>query len=420
MYMDPSRLRALLKKYMDDDITAEELRELSQYVQHADDPQVLEQLVDDLWKEHDTRAPQALPSSALYRAILQHPELQADPPIKGEKHQRMTWLRIAGAAAVVLISATLFWYGGLITKPLADDVGRTVATVAIVPGGNKATLTLANGHVVNLSETQNGIVLGEELTYVDGSGVLEAGLSYRLPDISRQPTDIGDPLSTGGQGRRDKHIAEAPPLMSLTTPNGGTYQVTLSDGTKVWLNSASILRYPMNFSGSQREVELEGEAFFEVAPKKVPFFVKTREQVVEVLGTQFNITGYPDEAEVRTTLVEGSVRVVNSVSNAAKQLSPGKQSIVRGRRMEIRDVETEPYIAWKKGYFAFPDEHISRVMNTIARWYDIEVEYQGDMTHKYFGGTLSRFEDFETLLQTIELTGSVRFKIEGRRVIVMT
>lgn len=413
MYMDPSRLRALLKKYMDDDITAEELRELSQYVQRADDPPVLEQLVDDLWKEQDASIPHAIPSSALYRAILQHPELQADPPVTGERHHHLSWLRIAGAAAVVLVSVTLFWYGGLVTKPRAEDVRKTVATSAIVPGGNKAILTLADGHVVNLSETQNGIVLGEELTYVDGSGVLEAGLSYR-------PSAIGYPSSTGWQGHRNERTKGDPPLMSLTTPNGGTYQVTLSDGTKVWLNSASILRYPTNFSGPQREVELEGEAFFEVAPKKIPFFVKTRGQVVEVLGTQFNITVYPDEAEVRTTLVEGSVRITNSASDAASQLSPGKQSIVSGRRTEIRDVETEPYIAWKNGYFAFPDEHISRVMNTIARWYDIEIDYQGDMTHKYFGGTLSRFEDFETLLQTIELTGSVRFKIEGRRVIVMT
>lgn len=414
MYMDPSRLRALLKKYMEDDITAEELRELSQYVQHADDPQVLERLVDDLWKEQDASIPRVVPSSALYRAILRHPELRADPPVSEGRHRGIiTWLRIAGAAAVVLLCVSLFRYGELATKPLADNAGNTVAVAAIVPGGNKATLTLADGQVVNLSENQNGIVLGEELTYVDGSGVLDAGFRY-------QPSAIGDPLPIEQPGHRGEHTSDSSPLMLLTTPKGGTYQVTLSDGTKVWLNSASILRYPPRFSGMQREVELEGEAFFEVAPKKIPFFVKTRDQVVQVLGTQFNITDYPDEAEVRTTLVEGSVRVINSASNAASQLSPGKQSIVSGRRTEIKNVETEPYIAWKNGYFAFPDEHISHVMNTIARWYDIEVEYQGDMTHKYFGGTLSRFEDFETLLQTIELTGSVRFKIEGRRVIVMT
>jgi len=413
MYMDSSRLRALLKKYMEDDITAQELRELSQYVQHADDPQVLEQLVDDLWKEQDARIPRAIPSSALYQTILRHPGLQADPPVSGRKYRSMTWLRIAGAAAVVLISAALFWYGRLAVKPQADHVGNTVAIAAIVPGGNKATLTLASGQVINLSEAQNGIVLGERLTYIDGSGVLEA-------DFSNRRSSIVDPLAAGQQDHRDDRTSDGAPLMLLTTPNGGTYQVTLSDGTKVWLNSASILRYPPKFSGPQREVELEGEAFFEVAPKKIPFFVKTRNQVVKVLGTQFNITSYPDEVEIKTTLVTGAVEVINSKSNAISRLSPGKQSIVKGQRTEIKDVETEPYIAWKKGYFAFPDEHISRVMNTIARWYDIEVEYQGDMTHKYFGGTLSRFEDFETLLQTIELTGSVRFKIEGRRVIVMT
>jgi len=412
MFMDKSRLYALLRRYMEDKITAQELLELSRYIQHTDDPQLLEQLVDDLWKEQDADIPQAFPGSELYRAILRHPVLQADPPITGRR-SGMTWRRIAGAAAAILVCATLFWYGRSATEPQTDDSHKAVATSAIVPGGNKATLTLADGHIVNLSEAQNGIILGEKLTYADGSSVLDAG-------FTDQRSGMGDRGSAGRQGHPGDRGSAGSAFMSLVTPNGGTYQITLSDGTKVWLNSASILRYPPTFSSRQREVELEGEAFFEVAPKEVPFLVRTRGQVVEVLGTQFNITGYPDETEIRTTLVEGTIRVINSTTRTASQLSPGKQSIVKGSHTQINNVETEPYIAWKSGYFAFPDEHISRVMNTIARWYDIDVEYQGDMTHKYFGGTLSRFEDFETLLQTIELTGSVRFKIEGRRVIVMT
>src|SRR5690606_11660345 len=178
-----------------------------------------------------------------------------------------------------------------------DDVENTVATAAIVPGGNKATLTLADGQVINLSETQNGIVLGEELTYIDGSGVL--GAAFR---DQRSAATQGDPRS-----RKPKGL----PLMSLTTPDGGTYQVTLSDGTKVWLSSAGMLRYPPTFDGVQREVELEGEAFLDVAPKKTPFCVKSRDQVVQVLGPQFNVTSYPDEAEIKTTLVEGMVQVIN-------------------------------------------------------------------------------------------------------------
>jgi len=389
MGTDPDRLSALLKKYIEDEITEEELRELARLAHGRTDLYELERRVEELWKDAETYIPAVIPDPGLYESILDHPLLKADPPVKDIRRRR--WLRSAGAAAVVFACMALGWYGRMVVEKQPEEVGQTPAVSTIVPGGNKATLTLGDGQVVNLSETQSGIVFGDELTYTDGSGVLPAN------------------------GRQSGEST----AISLTTPNGGTYQVILSDGTKVWLNSASKLRYPAKFSG-QREVELEGEAFFEVAPKKTPFLVKTRDQVVEVLGTQFNITGYPDESEVRTTLLEGAVQVINAHSNAISRLSPGKQSVVKGRQTEVRKVDTEPYVAWKNGYFAFPDEHISRVMNTIARWYNIEVEYQGDMTNKYFGGTLSRFENFETLLRTIELTGSVRFKIEGRRVIVMT
>lgn len=401
MQMDEMKLRFLLKKYLDNRIDVDELQTLRQYVLHTDDLTSLEQVLDDLWREQEDNTYQSIPSEGLYRSILRHTEIQADPPARLLRPKVRPWHFTAATAALLCVCIGLLWYNRL---PPTHTAHSSTTAQAIVPGGNKATLTLADGRTVFLSEAQSGVVvIGDGLMYNDGSTVLKS---------QQEDTTIPNAVS---------------PLMTMTTPKGGTYQITLSDGTKVWLNSASTLKYPQRFDAHERIVQLKGEAYFEVTPQqqdkifpKTPFLVKTDNQMVKVLGTHFNIAAYPDEPDTKTTLVEGTVQVTNLSSQVAKQLSPGKQSIIRGQYMETKNVDIEPEIAWKNGYFAFADEHISNVMSTIARWYDIEVEYQGDMTNKYFGGTLSRFEDFETLLKTIELTGSVRFKITGRRVIVMT
>lgn len=400
MHVNDIRLRYLLKRYLDNEIDSGELQELTAFVRGGDRINSLNDIIDDLWKKQDYDKSLPIRSEAIYQAILHHPNVKVDPPTAKAYRQRKTTARLwaAGIAASLLIGIIVFY--SLSPSPETTYTHTISITDTIVPGGNKATLTMAGGQTVDLSVAQNGIVVGEELTYEDGSLV-----------FAGSATEPG------------------PADLQLTTPKGGTYQVTLSDGTKVWLNAASKLTYPSRFMGAERVIELDGEAYFEVAPMrknrnttsgKIPFFVKTKNQTVQVLGTQFNVSAYADEQETKTTLVEGSVQIVNLKSNVANTLAPGKQSIIRGRQTAIKDVETEAYTAWKDGYFAFPDEHISHVMTTIARWYDIEIAYEGDMTNKYFGGTISRFEDFKTLLKTIELTGSVRFKIEGRRVIVMT
>ncbi|MEC3880686.1 FecR family protein [Parapedobacter sp. 10938] len=398
MPIDKIKLRLLLKKYLNDNIGSNELQMLRQYVLHTDDPTLLEQVLDELWREQTDETDQPIPSARLYQSILHQAEIQGNLPIRNSVPMAARWRFAAAIAALLCICAGLFWFIQLVptSRPHPGNTEQ-----AIVPGGNKATLTLADGRTVFLSEAQSNVVVnGDDMRYGDGSMVLKH---------QQAPPDA------------------LPTLMTITTPRGGTYQITLSDGTKVWLNSASMLTYPQHFDVQERIVQLEGEAYFEVTSQPqekesppVPFLVKTSNQTVRVLGTRFNITAYPDEANTKTTLVEGSVQVTNLSSRVIKKLIPGNQSITRGRYMEVKEVDADPEIAWKDGYFAFADEHISNVMSTIARWYNIEVEYQGDMTNKYFGGTLSRFEDFETLLKTIELTGSVRFKIMGRRVIVMT
>ena len=400
--MNKARLRDLIQRYLAEEIRMDELRALKQQIDHDDIDQAFGELIDEAWLEADEKHTSEIPvsSDALYQGILDHPKFRADPPSGRAASRPRNWIRkswLAGAAALLLMGVLFFWPEGQHNHDRQHQA--TSDSTPIVPGGNKALLTLADGRKIDLSTSHDGIVVGKEITYVDGTSVL------------REPI----------------HTESGTQQLVLSTPKGGTYQLTLSDGTKVWLNSASTLTYPDHFTENERVVELQGEAYFEVthAPGQTgsvgwPFRVMSKGQVAEVLGTTFNIAAYPDEAEVTTTLVDGAVQVVNQVSQKVNRLTPGTQSVIRGAETAISEVDVEHYTAWKNGYFAFADEHITDVMTVIARWYDIEVEYEGDMSHKYFGGTISRFEHFETLLKTIALTGAIRFKISGRRVTVMT
>src|SRR5690606_94907 len=209
----------------------------------------------------------------------------------------------------------------------------------------------------------------------------------------------------------------------LETPRGGQYKLLLPDGTSVWLNSSTTIRFPVEFAGMERRIELSGEAYFEVTPNKAkPFIVVTPEEEVEVLGTHFNVSAYPDELS-RTTLVEGKVKV--SLQEAKGRgassviLLPGQQGIVTNNGINLQSVTIEDAVAWKNGNFMFNDEEISSVMRKIARWYDVEIVYADPVHQIKIWGSLSRFKDISEVLQVIELTKLVKFKVEGRRVYVM-
>jgi ferric-dicitrate binding protein FerR (iron transport regulator) len=207
---------------------------------------------------------------------------------------------------------------------------------------------------------------------------------------------------------------------TISTPKGGQYQVTLSDGSKVWLNAASSLRFPATFSGKERKVELTGEGYFEVAHnKKMPFHVTVNDLDVEVLGTHFNINAYADESAIKTTLLEGSVKVVKG--NETKIIEPGEQASVTTSEDEInvkQQVDLEQVVAWKNGIFQFERADIESVMRQISRWYDIDVDYHGRVS-EHFGGTISRDVNISDVLKMLEMTGGVNFKIDGKKVIVM-
>lgn len=204
----------------------------------------------------------------------------------------------------------------------------------------------------------------------------------------------------------------------IETPRAGQYQINLPDGTKVWLNAASSLRYPSRFSGSKRIVALTGEGYFEVAKNKQhPFVVKTDRQEVQVLGTHFNINSYTDESSTNTTLVEGSVRVT-TLDGKNRLLKPGEQSQLKGDEIEVSDVDTENVLSWKNGDFVFKGDDFKSIMRKISRWYDVEVIYQGDFDDLKFGGYISRTKNISSVLSIMESTGKVHFNIKDKRITV--
>ncbi len=313
------------------------------------------------------------------------------------------WPKIISAAAVIIIISTgTLFYKDYIKK---SGVKHAISKIKndIPPGGNIATLTLADGRKISLTDAKNGHLA--EQSGIKISKTADGQLIYSISD-SENPSQL---LSYN----------------TIETPPGGQYQVILPDGSKVWLNSASSLRYPVRFINNERRVEISGEAYFEVAHNgKMPFRVINHNQMVEVLGTHFNIMAYPDESSTNTTLLEGSVKIIKE--DKSKIISPGQQTRVKNGDIDVATVDVTQIIAWKEGYFMFKNEDIQSIMRQISRWYNLEVKYEGNIPDKVFGGKISRTRNISEVLEILESTGSIHFKIipgdtqgKERRIIVM-
>ncbi|SMC58315.1 FecR family protein [Pedobacter nyackensis] len=316
----------------------------------------------------------------------------------------MSWV----AAAVILITLGVgSWF--YFNEGAQKSSNELQYANDVPPGGNEAILTLADGSKISLTDVGKG-----ELLNTRGVRIVKTDDGQLVYTVDPTVTVKGTALSYN----------------TITTPRGGQYQVNLPDGTKVWLNAASSIKFPTTFTNlKERKVELSGEAYFEVAKnKQQPFKVLSlanaydRAQETEVLGTHFNINAYEDEIETKTTLLEGSVRVATPENRNKKYdviLSPGQQAVLSNNAFKISTVDTEEIIAWKNGNFVFANEGIESIMRKIARWYNVEVIYQGKITDNNFVGTVPRFGNISEALTILELTNTVHFKIEGRRVTVM-
>lgn len=303
------------------------------------------------------------------------------------------FIRVAAAAIVVLALGISLYVMKKKDSSAAGVIARSA--VKIVPGRNQATLTLSDGTTVLLDTAT-------QLATIDQYGVkISKTADGKLVYVSTGTGKVVDAYNT------------------IKTPNGGQYNVTLPDGTSVVLNAASKLKFPIIFSDNERKVELEGEAYFEVSKDaRKPFKVVSGKQIVEVLGTHFNINSYEDEPQIRTTLLEGSVLVKGSTEILLK---PGEQSRT-GHDVEdfrVTSVDVQNEVAWKNNIFFFENVSIKNCMRQISRWYDVAIVYQDDLGDKKVWGSVPRFSELSKVLEILELTGNIHFNVEGRRIIVM-
>ncbi|WP_363433850.1 FecR family protein [Chitinophaga ginsengisegetis] len=313
------------------------------------------------------------------------------------------WKAVAAAVAVLLVAASGFLYfNGHLSqrnKPLAVAVEKTpVLKQDIPPGTNKAVLILADGSEVELNKATEGQIAAQGNTTVNKSG--NGQLIYQLAD-KPQTTSLAV-------------------FNTLAVPRGGQYNLTLPDGSKIWLNAASKIRFPIQFTDKERMVELEGEAYFEVAHNpQQPFIVKVKGMQVEVLGTHFNVMAYTDEATINTTLLEGKVRLRNDRA-AEVILNPGQEGVFTGNKgFKVNKADIEQVMSWKNGYFIFNDEDLTSIMRKISRWYNVDIEYSGGTKKLSFAGSISRFKNVTEVLNMLALTGTVQFKIEAGKITVI-
>ncbi|EDM37349.1 putative anti-sigma factor [Pedobacter sp. BAL39] len=353
----------------------------------------------DSFEEDDMeQLPQEQLKKRMYWNILEKEAI----PVQRQNSPRW-WFVAAAVTFGVFVS-----FGGylLLKNKGIEPVPSSALSQAadIPPGQNKAMLTLADGSKITLNDAKNGILANQGDLYIskdkDGQVIYHA---------SKSGTKTRGPV-----------------FNEISIPRGGQFQVNLPDGTKVWLNSASTLKFPLAFNKDERRVELTGEAYFEVKHQasskhksgRLPFIVSSRGQQIEVLGTHFNVNAYPDENDVKTTLLEGAVKVVQLSTNQSRVLKPGQQSVMN-TNISVFDVDANQAIEWQKGYFSFENETLENIMRTISRWYDVDIELEDGIRYRRFGGRISKFENISQILKIMEKTKVIHFKIEERRVIVM-
>lgn len=383
--MEKQHFLNLVDKHLNGKSTPAEQALLEEYYKRLDEMSTL-QLAEE--EEHASK-----------ELIMQRIKTIIGPEVHQLKPTVRPFYKTWYAAAAVLLILGFGSYFVLFNKnEMPANQGTVAQKEQIRPGSNKAVLTLGNGQQITLTDADNGVLANQGKTQIVKKANGE--LSYQAPS----------------------HVAGAGDAVSyntITTPKGGQYLVVLADGSRVLLNAASSLTYPTVFKGRQRNIELKGEGYFEVAKNKaMPFVVKANDVEVRVLGTHFNISAYADDQQIATTLIEGSVSL--NKGKATTLLKPGQQGITRPdfNGIVVQNANVEQVMGWVNGNFVFRDLNIKEVMKMVGRWYDVDVEYRGNVQSKKFGGITSRQGDIKELLDYMKKTGGVNYKIEGRRVIL--
>ena len=414
--MDKGRVSYLLQEYAAGRASKNEVEELFELLRSVDHEDVLHNLIIQEGANNDPGI--GLPQhkwDEMWMAIS-----TATATRRQKRVSPMQWVSIA-AAILVIVAAGFYFFSGKRERTVEPVAKKHDMQHDVAPGGNKALLTLADGSTIVLDTIQNGMLAqqGNMIVVKLDNGQLQ--------------------YKSGVKGGKQETVG----YNTIATPRGGQYHVVLPDGSRVWLNASSSLRFPASFAANERRVELTGEAYFEIASlpalpqdgdkfrsgKKRPFIVKIMTPSadgteVEVTGTHFNIMAYPNEQSTKTTLLEGGVRVVNGEPAAGNRpavvLSPGQQAEVSNHHISVnKHVNVDQVVAWKNGLFRFKDTDIKELMRQVERWYDVEVEYQTKRSDQVYTGIVARSENLSSVLQMLELTGTVHFRVEGKKIIVL-
>lgn len=315
--------------------------------------------------------------------------------VKGDSIITGKWYWAAAVITLLIAGGAYYHYNTQKGREQLLAKSGSVSGGTIVPGTNKATLVMANGNTITLNDEENGVLAQQGNTKI---------IKLNSGQLAFQQ----------GQGNDAGSMAS---LNTLSTPRGGQYQITLPDGTAVWLNAASKLVFPTAFTGKDRVVKLTGEAYFEVAAnERQPFIVMANEMEVSVLGTHFNVKAYGDESFAKTTLLEGKVKV--GVNNKHVLLKPGQQAKMNNAgAMNVIAVNVDDVVAWKNGTFSFDDVTIAEVLQQLARWYDVEIVYPDGVPNGLFRGEIDKKSDIATVLKILEVSG-VKFTVEGHKILV--
>ncbi len=396
--MDKERLHILFQRYMEQSATKEEERELMGFLADPANEEVIKDIAGSGWEEWQARHLLSEgQSQKLYNEITQR--LTPRPQALPKRIIMRPWRHIAAAASVLILLGTGLY---LAVNDFHHRNSREVATKTIAPdiappANVNAVLTLANGTKIVLDSTRNGVLAVQ--ANVNISKLANGQITYHAV-IAKNNEVLYN---------------------TITVPRGSKIvQLTLADGTKVWLNSASSIRYPTAFTEKERKVEITGEAYFEVTTNvAMPFIVMKEDAEIQVLGTHFNVNAYDDEPSLKVTLMEGSVKVVQLKTHRSQLINPGDQVQINkdGLITLVKHADMEQAVAWKSGLFQFDHADLQVVMRQVARWYDVDVRYEGMIPPRQFGGKISRNSNASEVLKVLELS-QVHFSIEGRTIIV--
>lgn len=395
--MNEPRITYLFYRHFEGSSTPEEKQELAELMQDPIHKEDIMDLMEKAWQSYSHIDPvfSEEKSKQLLDTVLNH-QIPEETDFSGVQIPKLSfWKSIVAAAMVLIISGFAFYFHNQSVYEISETVEND-----ILPGVNKASLALGNDKLILLEDAPNGIVAKHKGASV--IKVIDGHISYQS---------------------ENQRFTDTPTFHQLQTTRGGQYKLTLPDGSKVWLNAASSIKFPVQFSEEARKIEVTGEVYLEVNKslrkngQLRPFWVKANDTEIEVLGTQFNINAYKEGDQTRTTLVEGSVKVRKG--NSEELLQPGQEALVSGTSgtIQVLEVDTDLVIAWKNGYFQFDQTPLKDVMQQLSNWYDVDIVYEGAIPNRSFSGEISRNTTLSQVLEILSIS-KIHFNQTDKKIII--